>query len=431
MIKIIFRLGWSYAFLMFFVCCFFYFTINYKQECKHILKNVEKYFVESAEKHSWDLALAKKSMKRLIMSASRNNIVFLLTFVYLGGVGSVFWFLVAGLMAALLKFIREIILHDSNADKTTAEHIDEELKKRMHFKRTKAVKVIFLISTIIYCVFFIPQYYSVKLITDCYGFDEKTVILIFSMSLAILFLNKKSWNGNLYMGISTVLLVVYTLTIFALLLGNWGTIIQAYSAIITDAFQLKYFLGGMVGHGLFQCIQIGVSAGISSSGIIFEGNSQKLNSNMEVGIWAFVETVFEVIFIGFNTGVIIVIAELSKVTMDTGSIAEIMNEIFPSATVATIFIALTVYFTLIGSCMQIEYILNYVSNPKINKFIQYGYPIFVFFYLWVLNQASFSLKTIYEIWTILLVIPVFMQLMVMISRSEVFNQIIEAELKSN
>lgn len=261
----------------------------------------------------------------------------------LGGVGSLLWMAIASTFCILLRFLRVTALFHTMADEVRLTP-DRELgfipyrrrnlvpDRGLHsfFRRTVGDELHFRFGSLLGWVWSgiglligllsCSNYFTVRAVwAGRQGFSlvSPAVALLFMGGFAIRSVRKEGLTG---IRGKRMLLWTYLLLLLFLLLKNWKLLFMAVAAIVTDSFQLHWFVGPMLGKGWGMALACGVCLCCWNSGLFHERVDSQLAAcawkagvgAAEAGFWAMLDGLAGIVFAGGLGGILVVICGISQ-----------------------------------------------------------------------------------------------------------------------
>lgn len=357
MIIKLFQMAWSLPFLVLLACVPLYYSFNFNQEYNQIRIFSQQYFDRSNRALDGRREFRICLLNHLPATLGRGNLFFMAACLTLGGVGSLLWMAIASTFCILLRFLRVTALFHTMADEASLtpdrdlgliSHRKRNLfpDKGLHsfFRRTVGGELHFRCGALLGWIWSgiglligimsFSNYVTVRAIwggRQGFSLVASAVALLFIGVSASLSVRKKgiSIRGN------RVLLWSYLLLLLFLLLKNWKLLFMAAAAIVTDGFQLHWFVGPMLGKGWGMALACGVCLCCWNSGLFHESGDRRFAAcawkaevgAAEAGFWAMLDGLAGIVVAGGLGGILVVICGISQPESGIGLVENLIRNL--------------------------------------------------------------------------------------------------------
>lgn len=365
-----------------------YFTLKLKFPQFRIFKGVKSMFGTLKDNNKGKITPFKSLMTILAGTLGTGNIIGIASAIIIGGVGSLFWIFVSGVLAIATKYAETYIVLKHRKVKGgkyiggAMYVLDEILDK----KRLAYIFSFFLIISSL-CMGAMMQSNSITTTcTQSVSIDKKVVsIVITALAGYVIFGNEKriAKVSSFLVPIATFIYLVCSICLLVIFREN---ILPAIKLIISDAFNFKSVAGGVAGTGIILSIKEGLSKGLftNEAGIgtspLFDVNVE--NSNISNQSLVSASSVFiDTVLLCSMTGIIFVASNLYIGINDPDALSVAVFDILPfGREMLTFFLAIFAFSTIPCSCYYGWSGVNYLfNNKKVYEIIyKIVYLIFVF-----------------------------------------------------
>ena len=323
---------WGYPFIILLTITSIYLSIKFRFPQIKIMFSLKDLF-KSKENQTKDKITSFKSLMTVLAGTlGTGNITGVAIALIIGGIGSLFWLFVSGILAMAISYAENyIVLKYRKKDSRkgyfggTMYVLDEVLDKR-----GLAILFAVVVALSAACTGTMSQSNSLStLLNSSIGIDKSTVGVILAIVTAYIVFGGKRRIAK----ISSVIIPICTLAYIALcaciLYVNRTNILPGIKEIIVCAFGAKQIIGGIVGISLARIMGRGFALGMFSneagmgSAPIFTATVEEENIEIQSRIAA-MSVVIDTIILCILTGITIVSTGMYNIT----DVGEMLNKVF-------------------------------------------------------------------------------------------------------
>ena len=350
---------WGYPFIILLTVTSIYLSIKFKFPQIKILLSIKDLF-KSKENHNKDKITSFKSLMTVLAGTlGTGNITGVAIALIIGGVGSLFWLFVSGILAMIISYAENyIVLKYRKKDSRkgyfggTMYVLDEVLDKR-----GQAILFAVVVALSAACTGTMSQSNSLStLLNSSIGIDKSIVGVILAIVTAYIVFGGKRRIAK----ISSVIIPICTLAYIALctciLYVNRANILPGIKQIILCAFGAKQTIGGIAGISLAKVMGRGFALGMFSneagmgSAPIFTATVEEENIEVQSRIAA-MSVVIDTIILCILTGITIVSTGMYNIT----NVGEMLNSVFGTVPFGNTILNICMIFFVISTIPCWEY----------------------------------------------------------------------------
>lgn len=407
---------WDVPFILLLVITSIYLTIKLKFPQFKIICALKDVFKIQRNEKSGKITSFKSLMTILAGTLGTGNITGVATAIAIGGIGSLFWLFVSGILVMVISYAENyIVLKYRKNDRKKGYYggtmyvLDEILGKRWF-------GIIFALVVVIsaVCTGTMTQSNSLStLLNTSIGINKKLVGVILALITTYIIFGGKRRLAKISSIIIPICTIVYIVLCMAIIVTNRANILVGLKYIIQSAFGIKEFSGGIVGLSISKVIGRGFSIGMFSneagmgSAPIFTATVEEESIEHEARIAA-TSVIVDTLILCVLTGITIVSTGLYTIP----DVSEMLNAVFNKVPLGKDILNICMVFFVISTipCWEFygEAATKYLfkSNLAIYIFrmlyiigVYYGSVVFVNV-VWDLAGISNALMTLPNIYMI-------------------------------
>lgn len=376
---------WGYPYILLLTVTSIYLSVKFRFPQFKILLAVKDMFNSKESKNKDKITSFKSLMTVLAGTLGTGNITGVAVALSIGGIGSLFWLFVSGVLAMVISYVENlIVLKYRKKDRKKGYFggamyvLDEVLERR-------DLAIIFAVVVALSAAFTgtMSQSNSLStLLNVSIGSNKAVVGIVLSLITAyIIFGGKRriAKISSLIIPICTILYIVLCLTIIFVHKEN---VIPGLKQIITAAFGLKQFTGGIVGISLSKVIGKGFALGMFSneagmgSAPIFTATVEEENIDTQSKIAA-TSVVIDTIILCMLTGITIVSTRMYNIP-DVGMM---LDKVFGTVPFGNLILNVCMVFFVISTIPCWEY----YGEEAIKYLFKSNLAIYIFRILYVIG----------------------------------------------
>ncbi len=381
-----------------------YFTFKLKFPQFKIFKALKNMIFTKGRNKNSSITPFKSLMTVLAGTLGTGNIIGIASAIIIGGVGSLFWIFISGVLAIGTKYAETYIVLRYRKRKNGkyvggAMYILDEILDK---KKLAYIFAIFLVISTL-CMGAMMQ--SNSIISTCAGsinVDKKVIAVVITiLSGYIIFGNEKriAKVSSILVPFATLIYLICSVMLLFIFRAN---IIPAIKLIISDALNFKAAFGGAVGMGIIISVKEGLSKGLftNEAGI---GTSPLFDVNVETedikgqSLISASSVFIDTVVLCTITGIIFVASNMyiGITNPDTLSIT-VFNIIPYGKEMLSFFLAIFAFSTIPCSCYYGWSGINYIFESK--KIYEIMYKIIYLIFVFI--GANTSLDIVWKLSTI-------------------------------
>ncbi len=325
------------------------------------------------------------------------NIVGVAGALTLGGAGAVFWMWIAAVFGMGTIFA-ENVLGVKYREKRNGKYVGGPMYYIEKGLKCKWAAVIFAVICTVAALGMgnMTQANSVSgALEGGFGISPKISGIIIAGATAFVIFGGIERIAALTEKLVPLMAVLYTLVSLSILVINFTQIPNAFSKIITEAFDIRCTAGGFMGYGMSRAVKYGISrgvfsneAGLGSSPIVHA--AAETDDPYKQGMWGMFQVFIDTIVLCTLMALCIITtgsdeSGLDGVALSTAAFESVLG--FGGKIFISVSIVLFAFATLVSWCYYGEKSLEYLSG---NKFI-FPYRIIYSFAAYIGSVMSISL----------------------------------------
>ncbi len=389
---------WGYPFIILLTITSIYLSIKLKFPHIKILTATKELFKSKDDGNKNKITSFKSLMTVLAGTLGTGNITGVALAIAIGGVGSLFWLFVSGILAMVISYAENlVVLKYRKKDKTKGYYggtmyvLDEILdKKRL------AILFALVVAVSAVCTGTMTQSNSlVTILNASLGIDKRIVGFMLAILTAYIVFGGKRRIAKISSIVIPICTVSYVALCFLVLYINRYNILPGLKVILQSAFGIKQVAGGIVGISLSKIIGRGFAIGMFSneagmgSAPIFTATVEEEDIEVQSRIAA-TSVVIDTIILCILTGVTIVSTGLYNIP-DTGIM---LNRVFGMAPFGNIILNVCMVFFVISTIPCWEY----YGEEAIKYLFKSNLSIYIFRILYVIGIYFGSIIIAEVVW---------------------------------
>jgi len=389
---------WGYPFIILLTLTSIYLSIKLRFPWLKILLAIKELFKSKNNENKNKITSFKSLMTVLAGTLGTGNITGVALAISIGGVGSLFWLFVSGVLAMVISYAENlVVLTYRKKDKRKGYYggamyvLDEVLDKR-----GLAILFAFVVIISAACTGTMTQSNSLStLLNASIGIDKEIIGVILALVTAYIVFGGKRRIAK----ISSIIIPFCTLTYVALCLAilyiNRENILPGFKDILQCAFGIRQVVGGVVGISLSQMIGRGFAMGMFSneagmgSAPIFTATVEEDNIEVQSRIAA-TSVVIDTLILCMLTGITIVSTGMYNI-QDTGAM---LNDVFGMIPFGNIILNICMVFFVIATIPCWEY----YGEEAIKYLFKSNLYIYFFRILYVIGIYFGSIMVVEVVW---------------------------------
>lgn len=375
--KVIYRIEevvWGPQFLLLFIFLGIYLSIKLKVPQLKTLRAICKV----KNKKSDGITSFKALMTILAGTLGIGNIAGVATAIMIGGIGSIFWIFISGIVAMAISYAENyLVLKYRKKDKTNgyfggAMYILDEIMGR------RKVAVLFCIFTLIATIgmgAMVQANSFTEILSEELGIDKNIFACAVAVISAYVIFGGKQKMANIYGFVIPFCTLTYVILCGVVIINNFSMLREAIMNILKCAFGIKQVVGGILGVSIMKCMSIGFSRGMFSneagmgSAPMFSATTEDMEDiTKEAYIMSF--SVFvDTIFLCTLTGLTIVVSGAYKIS-NVAVMLEMTFGIVPFGSML-LMICISVFAIATIPCWEFygEQVLKYLFKKRYSVYL--------------------------------------------------------------
>lgn len=363
-------------------------------ESNNTSKNNDKNKIKSKNK----ITSFKSLMTVLAGTLGTGNITGVALAIAIGGVGSLFWLFVSGVLAMVISYAENlIVLRYRKKDKVKGYYggtmyvLEEVLDKR-------GLAILFAVVVAISaaCTGTMTQSNALStLLNVSIGVDKRIIGVILAILTAYIVFGGKRRIAKISSIVIPICTLIYVALCLAILYENRSNIFPGFKYIFECAFGLKQVAGGVVGVSLSQIIGRGFAMGMFSneagmgSAPIFTATVEEDDIETQSKIAA-TSVVIDTIILCMLTGITIVSTGMYNIP-DSGVM---LNNVFGMVPLGNIILNICMVFFVIATIPCWEY----YGEEAIKYLFKSNLSIYIFRLLYIIGIYFGSIMVVEVVW---------------------------------
>lgn len=343
---------WSYPFIILLTVISIYLSIKLRFPQLKIMIALKDIFKRKKNDNKSKITSFKALMTVLAGTLGTGNITGVATAIVIGGVGSIFWMFVSGILAMVISYAENyFVLKYRKKDKRgyfggTMYVLDDILDKRN-------LAIFFAIVVIISaaCTGTMTQSNSLStLLSTSIGIDESAVGVVLAIITAYIIFGGKRRLAKVSSIIIPICTIVYILLCLTIIFVHKENIIPGIKHVISYAFGTRQIIGGITGISLSKVIGRGFAIGMFSneagmgSAPLFTATVEETDITKEAKVAA-TSVVVDTLILCMLTGITIVSTGLYNIT----DIGHLLQEVFGTVRFGNLILNICMVFFVIST----------------------------------------------------------------------------------
>ena len=389
---------WGYPFIILLTVTSIYLTFKLRFPQIKIVFAIKDLFKSKDGENKNKITSFKSLMTVLAGTLGTGNITGVALAITIGGVGSLFWLFISGILAMVISYAENLfVLQNRKKDKFKGYYggtmyvLDEVLDKR-----GLAILFATVVAISAACTGTMTQSNSLStLLNVSVGIDKKTIGIILAILTAYIVFGGKRRIAK----ISSIIIPICTLSYVALCISvlyvNRANILPGLIHIVSSAFGIRQIVGGVTGIGLSKMIGRGFAIGMFSneagmgSAPIFTATVEEDNIDIQSQIAA-TSVVIDTIILCMLTGMTIVSTGMYNIP-DTG---DMLNSVFGMVPYGNIILNICMLFFVISTIPCWEY----YGEEAIKYLFKSNLTIYIFRILYIIGIYFGSIMVVEVVW---------------------------------
>ena len=255
---------WGIPLIVLLMSTHIYFTIKLKAPQKYVFCGLKMLLNEDKSKENEGISSFKAMMSVLAATLGTGNIIGVASAIIIGGIGSIFWMFVSGVLAIATKYAETyIVLKYRKKNKSgkfggTMYVLDE----RIGNKKAAVLFSILLVITTIGMGALIQSNAISATISSNFNIDVRIVAIFVTFLCGYVILGNEKKVADVSSILVPIAVGMYLVTCCILLVLFRNNIINSIINIIKEAFSLKATLGGFLSSRMVLSMSSGLSKGL-------------------------------------------------------------------------------------------------------------------------------------------------------------------------
>ena len=363
-----------------------------------ILLAIKEIFKVKEGKAKDKITSFKSLMTVLAGTLGTGNITGVALAIAIGGVGSLFWLFVSGILAMVISYAENlVVLKYRKKDRKKGYYggtmyvLDEVLDKK-----SLAIFFAVVVAIAAACTGTMTQSNSLAtLINVSAKIDKKIIGIILSIITAYIVFGGKRRLAKISSIVIPICTITYIVLCFAVIYVNRANILVSFKDIVISAFGAKQVIGGVVGVSISQIIGRGFAIGMFSneagmgSAPIFTATVEDDDIELQARIAA-TSVVIDTIVLCMLTGITIVSTGMGNI-QDTGLM---LNKVFETVPCGNVILNICMIFFVIATIPCWEY----YGEQAIKYLFKSNLAIYIFRILYVVGIYFGSIVVVKVVW---------------------------------
>lgn len=389
---------WGYPFIILLTITSIYLSIKLSFPQTKILFAVKDLFKSKASGDKNKITSFKTLMTVLAGTLGTGNITGVALAIVIGGVGSLFWLFISGMLSMVISYAENlIVLKYRKKDKVKGYYggtmyvLDEVLDKRK-----LAILFAVVVAMSAACTGTMTQSNSLSsLLNASMGVDKKLIGLILAIITAYIVFGGKRRIAKISSIVIPICTIMYVALCFGVLYVNRENMLPGLKDIVSCAFGVRQVVGGIVGISLSQIVGRGFAIGMFSneagmgSAPIFTATVEEENIEVQSRIAA-TSVVIDTIILCMLTGITIVSTGMYNIS-DTGVM---LNNVFGMIPFGNIILNICMIFFVISTIPCWEY----YGEEAVRYLFKSNLSIYIFRLLYVIGIYFGSIMVVEVVW---------------------------------
>lgn len=376
---------WGYPFIILLTVTSIYLSIKFRFPQIKILVAIKDLFKSKEQGNKNKITSFKSLMTVLAGTLGTGNITGVAVAIIIGGIGSLFWLFVSGVLAMVISYVENfIVLKYRKKDRTKGYFggamyvLDEVLDKR---KLAILFAIVVAISAA--CTGTMSQSNSLStLLNVSIGMDKSLVGIILAIITAYIVFGGKRRIAKISSIIIPICTIAYIVLCGSIMYINRSNILPGIIHIIECAFGAKQVAGGIAGLSLSKIIGKGFALGMFSneagmgSAPIFTATVEEEDIETQSKIAA-TSVVVDTIILCMLTGITIVSTGMYNIT----DIGVMLDSVFGSVPFGNVVLNICMVFFVIATIPCWEY----YGEEAVRYLFRSNFAIYIFRIMYVMG----------------------------------------------
>jgi AGCS family alanine or glycine:cation symporter len=262
-------LVWGYPLIIFIFCLHIYITFRTRFVQRKLFKGI-KLSLKNKSYTEGHISPFAALCTDLSGTVAMGNVLGVAYGIVLGGVGSIFWICLTGILGVATKYAESLLTVKYKVKNQDGTIVGGMMYVMEHALKKKWLAIIYTILVCITCFMMYGAFQSSELFLFCFKVKswslELILLLIVVSSMLACCIHKgiKSISKACVI-IVPFMIILYVLSCLTILMINIKYLLPAISSIFTQAFSLKASVGGSVGVSIITAMRYGISKATFSS----------------------------------------------------------------------------------------------------------------------------------------------------------------------
>ena len=389
---------WGYPFIVLLTITSIYLSIKLRFPQIKILFAIKDLFKSKDSEKKSKITSFKSLMTVLAGTLGTGNITGVALAISIGGIGSLFWLFISGILAMVISYAENlIVLKYRKKDKFKGYYggamyvLDEILDK-------KGLAILFAVVVAVSaaCTGTMTQSNSLStLLNASIGIDKQILGIILAIITAYIVFGGKRRIAKISSVIIPTCTIMYIILCLSILYVNRANILPGLNAIVQSAFGIRQIVGGIVGVSLSTIVGRGFAIGMFSneagmgSAPIFTATVEEENIETQSKIAA-TSVVIDTIILCMLTGITIVSTGLYNIP----DIGEMLNSVFGIVPFGNVILNICMVFFVVSTIPCWEY----YGEEAIKYLFKSNLSIYIFRLIYVIGIYFGSIMVVEIVW---------------------------------
>lgn len=389
---------WGYPFIVLLTITSIYLSIKLRFPQIKILFAIKDLFKSKDSEKKSKITSFKSLMTVLAGTLGTGNITGVALAISIGGIGSLFWLFISGILAMVISYAENlIVLKYRKKDKFKGYYggtmyvLDEILDK-------KGLAILFaaVVAVSAACTGTMTQSNSLStLLNASIGIDKQILGIILAIITAYIVFGGKRRIAKISSVIIPTCTIMYIILCLSILYVNRANILPGLNAIVQSAFGTRQIVGGIVGVGMSTIVGRGFAIGMFSneagmgSAPIFTATVEEENIETQSKIAA-TSVVIDTIILCMLTGITIVSTGLYNIS----DIGEMLNSVFSMVPFGNVILNICMVFFVVSTIPCWEY----YGEEAIKYLFKSNLSIYIFRLIYVIGIYFGSIMVVEIVW---------------------------------
>lgn len=389
---------WGYPFIIILTIISIYLSIKLKFPQLKILLSIKDLFKSKDDKRKNKITSFKTLMTVLAGTLGTGNITGVALAIIIGGVGSLFWMFVSGVLAMVISYAENlIVLSYRKKDRYSGYYggtmyvLDEVIGKR-----TLAIIFATVLALSAACTGTMTQSNSLStLLNVSLGADKRLIGIILAVITAYIVFGGKKRIAKISSIIIPLCTLSYIILCFSIIYINRQNILPGLKDVIGCALGFRQVMGGIVGTSLSIMIGRGFAIGMFSneagmgSAPIFTATVEEENIVLQSRIAA-TSVVIDTLLLCMLTGITIISTKMYNI-QDVGIM---LNKVFGIVPLGNTILNICMVFFVVSTIPCWEY----YGEQAIKYLFNSNLAIYIFRLIYVVGIYIGSIATVQVVW---------------------------------